>query len=186
MTAIEEGICSTPDTLRRTMQRVEERADLLAPALRGPVIFLGCGSSCCVGAAAAALYEMQRDELAQGIIGPIATADTSTLVWCLVSPDDVTSAAVLDDIRQTGATVRCVEETRWRASFRFSFWLCGWPKLVALIPTYPATSSAEEPTTWVNSTEFMPNMCTQSFGSVIRLLGHRQRFCRLHDRCSSH
>jgi glucosamine--fructose-6-phosphate aminotransferase (isomerizing) len=38
--------------------------------------------------------------------GPIATADEHTLIWCFDPADDVASAAVLDDVRRTGATVR--------------------------------------------------------------------------------
>lgn len=37
--------------------------------------------------------------------GPIALADESTLVWCLDPEDDVEAARVLQDVRQTGATV---------------------------------------------------------------------------------
>src|SRR5437764_2932430 len=42
--------------------------------------------------------------------GPIASADEGTLVWCFDPPDDVISAAVLDDVRRTGATVRCTDD----------------------------------------------------------------------------
>jgi glucosamine--fructose-6-phosphate aminotransferase (isomerizing) len=38
--------------------------------------------------------------------GPIACADERSLVWCLDDPDDNASAAVLDEVRVTGATVR--------------------------------------------------------------------------------
>jgi fructoselysine-6-P-deglycase FrlB-like protein len=38
--------------------------------------------------------------------GPIATAGPGTLVWSFDPPDDTLSAAVLDDVRKTGATVQ--------------------------------------------------------------------------------
>jgi fructoselysine-6-P-deglycase FrlB-like protein len=41
--------------------------------------------------------------------GPIASADEQTLIWCFDPPDDTASAAVLDDARAAGATVRCVD-----------------------------------------------------------------------------
>jgi fructoselysine-6-P-deglycase FrlB-like protein len=40
--------------------------------------------------------------------GPIACADANTLVWCFDAQDDPASAAVLEDVRRTGATVRCI------------------------------------------------------------------------------
>jgi glutamine---fructose-6-phosphate transaminase (isomerizing) len=42
--------------------------------------------------------------------GPIASADEGTLVWCFDPPDDAASAAVLDDVQRTGATVRCTDD----------------------------------------------------------------------------
>jgi fructoselysine-6-P-deglycase FrlB-like protein len=39
--------------------------------------------------------------------GPISCADADTLVWSFDAPDDPLSATVLDDVRRTGATVRC-------------------------------------------------------------------------------
>ena len=39
--------------------------------------------------------------------GPLAAADERTLVWCLDPQDDALSAAVLRDVRPSGATVRC-------------------------------------------------------------------------------
>jgi fructoselysine-6-P-deglycase FrlB-like protein len=41
--------------------------------------------------------------------GPIACADPRTLIWCFDPPNDKVSAAVLDDARGAGATVRCVD-----------------------------------------------------------------------------
>ena len=68
MSAVEEDIYSTPSILRRTIARVEEHEGSFASTLRGPMIFLGCGSSYCVGAAAATLYEMECGAPAQGMI----------------------------------------------------------------------------------------------------------------------
>jgi glutamine---fructose-6-phosphate transaminase (isomerizing) len=38
--------------------------------------------------------------------GPIASADERTLVWCFDPSGDATSAAVINDVRRTGATVQ--------------------------------------------------------------------------------
>lgn len=38
--------------------------------------------------------------------GPIASADERTLVWCFDPLDDPEAAAVIEDVRETGATVR--------------------------------------------------------------------------------
>lgn len=42
--------------------------------------------------------------------GPVACADADTLVWCFDPPADPLSRSVLDDVRRTGATVRCTED----------------------------------------------------------------------------
>jgi len=68
MNAVEEDVFSTPAILRQTMARAEELEGALAHLLQGPMIFLGCGSSYCVGVAAATLYEMECQAPAQGII----------------------------------------------------------------------------------------------------------------------
>lgn len=41
--------------------------------------------------------------------GPIACADANTLVWCLDLLEDAASAAVIEDVRKTGATVQWTE-----------------------------------------------------------------------------
>jgi glutamine---fructose-6-phosphate transaminase (isomerizing) len=41
--------------------------------------------------------------------GPIACADEHTLVWCLDVLEDAASAAVMEDVRRTGATVQWTE-----------------------------------------------------------------------------
>src|SRR5919205_2273786 len=69
MSAIEEDITSTPAILRQTMVRVEEQGRAVAEALQGPVVFLGSGSSYRLGVAAASLYEAERGEPAQSLLG---------------------------------------------------------------------------------------------------------------------
>lgn len=68
MTMTEQDIYGTPAILRQVMSRVEEHSSRLAPLLQGPLAFLGCGSSYCIGVAAAALYEQARELPAQGIM----------------------------------------------------------------------------------------------------------------------
>lgn len=57
MAETEADIRATPATLRQTVEQVAAWRDRLAPLLGGPVLFLGCGSSHCVGVAGARLYE---------------------------------------------------------------------------------------------------------------------------------
>jgi glucosamine--fructose-6-phosphate aminotransferase (isomerizing) len=58
MTETERDIRSTPAIIKQTMERVLERGDLLGRLLGDkPVVFLGCGSSYCIGAAAASYFE---------------------------------------------------------------------------------------------------------------------------------
>ncbi len=64
MTSVEADILSTPAILRRVVERVGASK----MALDGPVVFLGCGSSNCVGIAMAALYETARGLPAQAIL----------------------------------------------------------------------------------------------------------------------
>jgi glucosamine--fructose-6-phosphate aminotransferase (isomerizing) len=68
MNTIEAEIRSTPAILRRTYARVAEHKDALAALFGGPVVLLGCGTSYCVGLAAAASYEWKRRVPAQAII----------------------------------------------------------------------------------------------------------------------
>jgi len=42
--------------------------------------------------------------------GPLALADANTLVWSFDNPGDAASAAVLEDVRKTGATVHCAND----------------------------------------------------------------------------
>jgi len=42
--------------------------------------------------------------------GPISAADEGTLVWCFDGHDDAPSRAVLEDVRRTGANVRCTDD----------------------------------------------------------------------------
>lgn len=64
----EADIRSTPAILAHTATRVAEYRETLTPFLAGPLLFLGCGSSYCVGLAGAALYEMQRRGPAQAVL----------------------------------------------------------------------------------------------------------------------
>ena len=86
-----------------------------APLARfGHIVFLGRGWHYPLALAAA----MNLQETAQIVPeaqqtleyrhGPISCADADTLVWCFDAPGDPASAAVLEDVRRTGATVRCI------------------------------------------------------------------------------
>ncbi len=76
------------------------------------VVFLGRGW--CYGLASAAALNLQETALmvpeAHQTLdyrhGPIASADERTLVWCLDPLDDAASAAVINDVRRTGATLQ--------------------------------------------------------------------------------
>ena len=69
MSAIEEDIASTPAIARQTIDRVDEQGRVVAEVLRGPVVFLGSGSSYRIGVAAASLYEAERGQPAQSLLG---------------------------------------------------------------------------------------------------------------------
>jgi glutamine---fructose-6-phosphate transaminase (isomerizing) len=79
------------------------------------VVFLGRGW--CYGLASAAALNLQETALmvpeAHQTLdyrhGPIASADERTLVWCLDPLDNAASAAVINDVRRTGATVQWTE-----------------------------------------------------------------------------
>ncbi len=64
----ERDIRSTPAILAQTAARVAEQREMLTPLLAGPLVFLGCGSSHCVGLAGASLYEVQRRVPAQAVL----------------------------------------------------------------------------------------------------------------------
>lgn len=68
MTAVEEDIYSTPEILRRTIDRTRTRGHELDPLLTGPVVFLGSGSSYCIGISAASSYEAERGKPAQAFL----------------------------------------------------------------------------------------------------------------------
>jgi fructoselysine-6-P-deglycase FrlB-like protein len=89
----------------------------LAPLLRYKrIVFLGRGW--CHGIARSAALTMQETSLVPAESyqtldyrhGPIACADADTLVWCFDAPDDPASAGVLQDVRRTGAGVRCTPD----------------------------------------------------------------------------
>lgn len=64
MSSVESDILSTPSILRRVREHLSDAA----PALDGPIVFLGCGSSHCVGTAMAGLYETVRGLPAQSVL----------------------------------------------------------------------------------------------------------------------
>jgi fructoselysine-6-P-deglycase FrlB-like protein len=97
MTVIERDILSTPAVLRQTIRRVDERGDEIARALRGSLVFLGSGSSYCVGVAAASLYERSRGSPAQCILG---SEYVSRSGWTAIG------------ISRTGQTTELVEAMR--------------------------------------------------------------------------
>lgn len=68
MTEIEQDIRSIPEILRQTHARIEERRDVLAPLLQGPIVLLGSGSSYCVAQSLAVLYEQECAAPGQAII----------------------------------------------------------------------------------------------------------------------
>ncbi len=101
------AILALPDRLERGLAAFDP-----SPLLRfDHVVFLGRGPS--YGLARAAAVNLQETALlvpeAHQTLdyrhGPIATADERTLVWSLDAPGDGESAAVLDDVRRTGATI---------------------------------------------------------------------------------
>jgi glucosamine--fructose-6-phosphate aminotransferase (isomerizing) len=131
MSLVEEDIYSTPAVLRQTLTRVEECDASLSRVLVGPMVFLGCGSSYCVGTAAATLYEMERDSPAQGMI---ASQYRSRPAWTHVA------------ISRTGRTTELIEAmSRARRA----------QALVALIRGDPG-SPAEEYADVVLPLEFAP------------------------------
>ena len=67
-TLVELEIRSTPEILRQTIDRLATHGPAFAATLQGPAVFMGCGSSACIGIAAASLYEAARGEPAQGMI----------------------------------------------------------------------------------------------------------------------
>jgi len=101
-----------PDRVERVLGAFDP-APLVAP---GHVVFLGRGWR--YGLALMAALNLQETALVvpeghqtlEYRHGPIASADAGTLVWCFDPPDDAASAAVLDDVRRTGATVRCTDD----------------------------------------------------------------------------
>ena len=97
VTLVEQEIRSTPEILRRTIERLESRGDAFAAELKGPAVFLGCGSSSCIGMAAASLYEAARGEPAQGTI---ASEYRARAGWTHVA------------ISRTGQTTELIEAMR--------------------------------------------------------------------------
>jgi glucosamine--fructose-6-phosphate aminotransferase (isomerizing) len=67
MTSVEADILSTPSVLRQVIDRVRTHGAAVAAGLEGPIAFLGCGTSYCVGVAMAGLYEQVRRTPAQAL-----------------------------------------------------------------------------------------------------------------------
>jgi glucosamine--fructose-6-phosphate aminotransferase (isomerizing) len=101
-----------PDDLPEQMERALTSFDATPLLAFDHVVYLGRGWG--YGLACAARLNLQETALmipeAHQTLdyrhGPIASADERTLVWCFDPPDDPLSAAVIDDVRQTGATVQ--------------------------------------------------------------------------------
>lgn len=96
MAETEADIRATPATLRQTTEQVAAWRDRLTPLFGGPALFLGCGSSLCVGVAGARLYEAAFGAPAQALtasecrprrgwlhIGISRTGQTTELVQAL-------------------------------------------------------------------------------------------------------
>jgi glucosamine--fructose-6-phosphate aminotransferase (isomerizing) len=106
---------ASPDLPRHIARAIEDFDP--TPLLRfDHVVFLGRGAAYGIARAAAvnlqetALLAPEAHQTLDYRHGPIAAADDRTLVWSLDPPEDTESAAVLDDVRATGATVRGGED----------------------------------------------------------------------------
>jgi glutamine---fructose-6-phosphate transaminase (isomerizing) len=107
MTVIEQDIRSIPAILRQTRDRVEERRTAVTPLLDGSVVFLGSGSSYCVGMAVAALYEQERHLPGQAMI-PSDYAPRPTWSHVAISRTGATTELVnaMQHVRESGG--RCL------------------------------------------------------------------------------
>jgi len=103
----DDGARTLPERMERGLAAFDP-----TPLLRfDHVVFLGRGAG--YGLARAAAVNLQETALlvpeAHQTLdyrhGPIAAAGEDTLVWSLDAPGDLEAAAVLDDVRRTGATV---------------------------------------------------------------------------------
>ncbi|MGH2389948.1 MAG: SIS domain-containing protein [Chloroflexota bacterium] len=111
MTIVEQEIRSTPAILRQTVARVVDSACIFHNQLRGSVMFLGCGSSYCIAAAAASLFESTHGTPAQACV---ASEYLPRREWMHVA------------ISRTGQTTELVEAMRRaRAAGSSVMLLCG-------------------------------------------------------------
>ncbi len=100
---------SLPDLVERGLREF----DPTSLARFGHYVFLGRGWHYPLALAAAmnlqetAQLPPEAQQTLEYRHGPISCADSNTLVWCFDDPDDSLSAAVMDDVRRTGATLRC-------------------------------------------------------------------------------
>jgi glutamine---fructose-6-phosphate transaminase (isomerizing) len=110
--AIQREMAGLPQQVAEALGRFDAEP-LLAATHR---VFLGRGWR--YGLAQAAAVHLQETALAvpeahqtlEYRHGPLAAADQRTLVWCFDSPEEAESAAVLEEVRPTGAGVRCTPD----------------------------------------------------------------------------
>lgn len=95
-----------PDVVARGLAELDERlAGFRHVAFIGRGPQYGLAMSAALTVAETALLAAEGHQTLDYRHGPIAVADERTLVWCLDSSDDAEAAGVIDDVRQTGATV---------------------------------------------------------------------------------
>lgn len=106
------GTQESVDDLPESMEQALTTFDPTSLLRFEHVVYLGRGW--CYGLASAARLNLQETALMVSEAhqtldyrhGPIASADERTLVWCFDPRGDAASAAVIDDVRRTGATVQ--------------------------------------------------------------------------------
>src|SRR5437763_16036874 len=68
MSIVEQDIRLSAEVAQQTIDRVAERGETFSQRFGGPVVFLGSGSSYCIGVAMAPLYEAERRAPAQALL----------------------------------------------------------------------------------------------------------------------
>ena len=107
--AAKQSLAGLPQQVAEALERFDA-GPLLAATHR---VYLGRGWR--YGLAMAAAVHLQESALmvpeAHRTLeyrhGPLAAADSRTLLWCFDSPEEAESAAVLAEVGRTGAAVRC-------------------------------------------------------------------------------
>jgi glucosamine--fructose-6-phosphate aminotransferase (isomerizing) len=110
-TADQQALADLPQRLAQGLKTYDP-----PPYATAHVVFLGRGWR--YGLARAAAVHLQETALATPEAhqtldyrhGPLASADARTLVWCFDPPDDPESRALLEEVRRTGARVRCTPD----------------------------------------------------------------------------